>query len=121
MQRARLPDTIGFSGFNTAIQAVECDLPVVAHQGRFMRGRLAAGSLARMGLTELVARTDAEYVDLAVRLGQDITYRAAIRERIGQARHVLFNDMAPVQALETLLIERTRGAAPEIGGVAPIP
>jgi hypothetical protein len=44
MKQARLYlDTIGFSGFNTAMLAVECGLPVVTREGRFMRGRLASG------------------------------------------------------------------------------
>jgi predicted O-linked N-acetylglucosamine transferase (SPINDLY family) len=51
-------DTIGFSGFNTAIQAVECALPVVTREGRFLRGRLASGILKRMGLQELVAGSE---------------------------------------------------------------
>lgn len=33
--------TLGFSGFNTAIQAVECGLPIVTEKGQFMRGQLA--------------------------------------------------------------------------------
>src|SRR5581483_2154726 len=42
MQKADIMlDTIGFSGFNTAMQAVECGLPIVTREGRFMRGRLA--------------------------------------------------------------------------------
>ena len=45
-------DTIGFSGFNTAIQAIECGLPVITREGRFLRGRLASGVLRRMRLTE---------------------------------------------------------------------
>ncbi len=42
-------DTMGFSGFGTAMQAIECGLPVVAWEGRFMRGRLTSGILKRMG------------------------------------------------------------------------
>ena len=51
-------DTIGFSGFNTALQAVQCGLPIVARDGRFLRGRLASGILRRLGLHELVATSD---------------------------------------------------------------
>ena len=56
MQRAHLMlDTLGFSGFNTAIQAIECGLPVVSREGEFMRGRLGSGILRRMGMDALVA------------------------------------------------------------------
>ena len=100
-------DTIGFSGFNTAMQAIECGLPIVTHWGRFMRGRLAAGILARMGMGDLAATTDADYVDLAVKLCCNAEFRAGVRRRIEQARHALFNDMAPVRALEQVLLQMT--------------
>jgi predicted O-linked N-acetylglucosamine transferase (SPINDLY family) len=55
-------DTIGFSGFNTAMQAVECGLPIVAWEGRFLRGRLASGIMKRIGSPALVARSESAYV-----------------------------------------------------------
>ena len=103
-------DTIGFSGFNTAMQGIECGLPIVAREGRFMRGRLASGILTRLGLSELVAKTDHQYVDLAVKLGQDAGYRDRIRMRIEASRHRVFGDIAPVRALETFLIGVTNRA-----------
>src|ERR1035437_10278747 len=83
-------DTIGFSGFNTAMQAVECSLPIVTREGRFMRGKLASGILRRMGMTELIASTEGDYVNLAVKLAQDAEYRRGIRQRIETSRPVLF-------------------------------
>jgi predicted O-linked N-acetylglucosamine transferase (SPINDLY family) len=97
-------DTIGFSGFNTAMQSIECGLPIVAREGRFMRGRLASGILTRLGLSDLVAKTDQEYVDLAVKLGQDAGYRERVHMRIEASRHLVFDDIAPVRALEKFLI-----------------
>jgi len=41
-ESALMLDTLGFSGFNTAIQSIECELPVLAYEGEFMRGRLAS-------------------------------------------------------------------------------
>ena len=100
-------DTIGFSGFNTAMQAVECGLPVVTREGRFLRGRLASGILKRMGLSELVVESEDDYVALTVRLAQDSGYRAQIRERIEASRHILFGDLAPIRALEDFLVRAT--------------
>jgi predicted O-linked N-acetylglucosamine transferase (SPINDLY family) len=96
-------DSIGFSGFNTAMQAVERALPIVAREGRFMRGRFGAGILRRLGLDELVARSDEEYVAAAVRLARDAAYRRQVRERIAAARAGLFRDRAPIRALEDFL------------------
>ena len=96
-------DTVGFSGFNTAMEAVECALPIVTREGRFMRGRFASGILTRMGLRELVARTEEDYIELAVRICSDAGYRAHLRERMATARGILFDDQAPIRALEEFL------------------
>jgi predicted O-linked N-acetylglucosamine transferase (SPINDLY family) len=101
-------DTIGFSGFNTAMQAVECGLPIVTRDGRFLRGRLGSGILKRMGLPELVAQTDQEFVEVAVELASNGPYRRQIRERIKASRSVLFDDVAPIRALEAFLIGVTQ-------------
>jgi predicted O-linked N-acetylglucosamine transferase (SPINDLY family) len=93
-------DTMGFSGFNTAMQSIECGLPIAAYEGRFLRGRLASGVLRRMGLDELVAADDAAYVEIAVRLATDAVWWGEIRKRIEAARGALYNDRAPVRALE---------------------
>ena len=96
-------DTIGFSGFNTAMQAIECTLPIVTIEGRFLRGRLASGILRRMGLSDLVANAPDEYVRLAVRLVRDAGYREEVRRRIAGARSVLFDDVASIEALQEFL------------------
>jgi protein O-GlcNAc transferase len=95
-----LLDTIGFSGYNTAVQAIECGLPLVTREGRFLRGRLASGVLRRMDLQELIVQTKADYVNLAVRLASDLLYQANIRHEIEQRRSILFDDqsaMGPFQ------------------------
>jgi len=109
MQRATLMlDTLGFSGFNTALQALECGLPVIAFEGEFMRGRLASGPLRRMGLDELVATGVDDYVDIAMRVVDDDAVRARLGREIAQRRRVLFNDVAPVRALEEALLAAVR-------------
>jgi predicted O-linked N-acetylglucosamine transferase (SPINDLY family) len=104
-------DTIGFSGFNTAMQAVECGLPLVTRDGRFMRGRLASGILRRMDLEELITDNDDSYVSLAVRLVQDTDYRNQIRQRIDESQQPLFDDTAPIRQLEEFFITATTANA----------
>ncbi|MCK9685502.1 tetratricopeptide repeat protein [Scleromatobacter humisilvae] len=113
MQRSTaLLDTLGFSGFNTAVQGLECDLPVVAFEDKFMRGRLASGPLRFLGLDELVATTPAEFADIALRLVEDEAWRAHVEREIAQRRHALFFDQAPVRALEDALFEAAGVAKP---------
>ena len=89
-------DTIGFSGFNTALQALRCGLPVVTREGRFLRGRLASGMLRHAGLDELVATSDQDYIDLAVALANDASRRVNVK----RASERLLEDETPVRALE---------------------
>jgi protein O-GlcNAc transferase len=111
-QAALLLDTVGFSGFNNALQAIEAGLPVLAHEGPFMRGRLASGIMRRMELKELVATTDEAFIEAAVELAGDASRRGQLRVEIANRRKILFHDTEPVRALERCLIEaieRSRG------------
>jgi protein O-GlcNAc transferase len=104
-------DTIGFSGFNTAMEAIEASLPIVTIEGRFLRGRLASGILRRLGLDELVVATEADYASAVVRLCRDMGYRAAIQTRIRSARDILYDDPDPAAAMDDFvegLAERAR-------------
>ena len=102
-------DTIGFSGFNTALQAIQSGLPIVTRDGRFLRGRLASGILKRLGLQELVVPTEQAYVELAVRLAGDAAGRQAVAARIAGSRAALYQDRAPVRALEDFLLRVAQG------------
>jgi predicted O-linked N-acetylglucosamine transferase (SPINDLY family) len=93
-------DTLGFSGYNTAMQAIENALPVVAYEGRFLRGRLTSGILRHMGLDEQVAGAEADYVQAVVKLAQDAAHWGEVRGRMIAARAGLYDDAAPVRALE---------------------
>jgi predicted O-linked N-acetylglucosamine transferase (SPINDLY family) len=102
---ALMLDTPGFSGFNTALQAIECDLPVLAYESEFMRGRLASAIMRRLGLPELVATTTEEFVQKAVDSAGDAGRRKKIRAKIIERRNILFRDKAPVIALERRLTD----------------
>jgi protein O-GlcNAc transferase len=97
-------DTIGFSGFNTVMQAVDCGLPVVTQRGAFMRGRLGSGILEHLGLSDAVTADDDAYVALAVRLARDAPARSDMRARMAAARERLYGDVAPIRALEAHLL-----------------
>jgi protein O-GlcNAc transferase len=96
-------DTVGFSGFNTAMQAVECGTPMVAWEGRFMRGRFASGILRALQLEEWIADSHAAYVDRVVRLCEDAALRDRVRQQIVARRGALYDDAASVKALAALL------------------
>jgi predicted O-linked N-acetylglucosamine transferase (SPINDLY family) len=102
---ALMLDTIGFSGFNTALQAIECGLPILAFEGAFMRGRLASCLMRRMDLPELIARSEDEFIERAINLAGNERERKRLRTEIANRRHVLFEDEMPIKALERFLAE----------------
>lgn len=99
-------DTIGFSGFNTALQAISCNLPIVTIDGTHMRGRLASAILKRMGLSEYVCDSEESYVDLAIQLIRNPTIRATYKEKIAASKHIPFKDQEPIKKLEKFLISK---------------
>jgi protein O-GlcNAc transferase len=101
-------DTLGFSGFNTVMQAIECALPIVAYEGRFMRGRFASGLMRRMGLDELVVTSESEYLRRVVRLIEDRSFSDAVRRRLDRERHGLYRDRAAVDALSAFIASLPR-------------
>jgi predicted O-linked N-acetylglucosamine transferase (SPINDLY family) len=103
-----LLDTIGFSGFNTVLQAVECALPFVSVEGRFMRGRFGSAALRRLGLTDLVAVDPDAYIEGAVRLAEDPSHREGMRARLRQLGPSLFRDSAPIASLDRFLSSAVR-------------
>jgi predicted O-linked N-acetylglucosamine transferase (SPINDLY family) len=99
-------DTIGFSGFNTAMQAVDCALPIVTRRGKFMRGRFASGILKRIGMLELIAGNDEEYVEIVIRLVKDELYRSQVVRKIIAARDILYDDSEAIRGFEEFLISK---------------
>lgn len=109
MQKADLYlDTIGFSGFNTALQALMCNLPVVTLEGARMRGRLASAILNRIGLSDLICQTNDAYIDLVVELTQNQHLLNSYKDKIAKSKNALFNDLEPIKALEDFLIQQIR-------------
>jgi predicted O-linked N-acetylglucosamine transferase (SPINDLY family) len=97
-------DSIGWSGCNTAFEAVAQHLPIVTFPGKMMRGRHAMAILRMLGVDETVATTKEEYVQIAVRLAREPEYRRRISQLYAQNKHKLYFDRAPVTALEELLV-----------------
>lgn len=104
-----LLDSPGFSGFNTAMQAVECDTPIVAWEGQFMRGRFASAILRELGLDEWIASTHAGYAGKVLALCDDAV-RARVQQQLRERKARLFDDKDTVLALATHL----RGLADQL-------
>lgn len=93
-------DTLSWSGGNTTLEAIACNLPVVTCPGEFMRGRHSYGILKMLGVTETIAKDEAEYIEIAVRLGLDPDWRQSLVQRIMENHSRIYDDKTCVAALE---------------------
>ena len=102
-------DTIGWSGGVSTFDLLAQDLPTLSVETPTLRGRQSAAMLRRIDCQELIA-TDADaYVQLAIDLGRDRDRRSALRERIAQLKHRLYDDSAPVAAFAEFLARNAPG------------
>ena len=95
-------DSIGWSGCNTTLEAIDVDLPIVTLPVGAMRGRHSGAILTMLGVTEGIATSPEDYVAKAAALADPIV-RQAYRERIRTNKSRLFGDLAPIRALEAFL------------------
>jgi len=96
-------DTPAFSGYTTAWQALHRGLPVITLEGRFMRQRLAAGLLRRIGFTATIATNSDDYVLQAAALANDPELRMKLRDCLKKAAECTDENTDVVQAFETLI------------------
>jgi predicted O-linked N-acetylglucosamine transferase (SPINDLY family) len=76
-------DTMPYTGGDTTAAALDAGVPLVTRVGARHAERMSYSILMSLGLTQTIAQTDDGYVELAVRLALDRTFRdetsAAIR------------------------------------------
>jgi predicted O-linked N-acetylglucosamine transferase (SPINDLY family) len=65
-----------------------------------MRGRHTYAALTQLGVTDTIARDKQEYVEIAVRLAQDLEWRSDILKRMRANFNQLYSDTRSVRALE---------------------
>jgi predicted O-linked N-acetylglucosamine transferase (SPINDLY family)/glycosyltransferase involved in cell wall biosynthesis len=98
-------DSIGWSGCNSSMEAIAADRPILTLPGEFMRGQHTKAFLEIMGLDQWIAADKDEYIDMAVRLGQDPDLRRSLSTQVRKRKHRLYRDPAPVRALEEFLVK----------------
>ncbi len=96
-------DTPHFSGGSTSLDAIAAGTPLVAIQGSRLRGNQSAAMLRIIGVPELVAEDREDQIGILERVVGDDAERARLRDRIREGAARLFDDPAPVHALQTFL------------------
>lgn len=113
-----LLDTFPFPGGTTTCEALWMGVPTVSLEGHSMMGNQGKALLTYAGLADWVARSEAEYVDLAVARAEDpgalARLRSGLRDQV--LASPLFDgdrlaaDLA--QALSAMYVDRQRAATP---------
>ena len=101
-------DCPAFSGYTTAWQAIHRGIPIVTLEGEFLRQRLASGLLRQIGMTDGIASSADQYVQIAALWAQesrDSGQRAIRRESIRRAATHADGNRAAVNAFEQALID----------------
>jgi len=79
-------DTFPYNGHTTSLDAYWMGVPMVTLVGQTVVGRAGLSQLTNLGLTELVAQTPDQFVEIATRLANDLPrlsqLRATLRERM---------------------------------------
>jgi predicted O-linked N-acetylglucosamine transferase (SPINDLY family) len=111
-------DTTPYNAHTTASDAIWAGCPVLTTLGETFASRVAASLNAHLGMPALNAVDDAAFVEIAVRVGRDSDFRAALRAEIAerQSSSGLFDMRAFARDFAALLHRiadrRRRGLAP---------
>lgn len=97
-------DSPHFNHGTTVLEAFAIGLPVVTLPKEFFRGRFTYSYYKQMGFMECVAKDEADYVRIALRLGSDKAYRARVSDEIRVRSGVLYEDIEAVRELEEFFI-----------------
>ena len=103
-------NSMGWSAFNTAMEALTCNLPIIDLPGKLMRSRHTHGILKMMRLDDTGCRNMDEYVAIAALLAKEPDRRRELSEKIARNRHLVYRDVKCIRGLEEFLRSATAQA-----------
>lgn len=107
-------DPIGWSGCNSALEAITHNLPVVTLPGDLMRSRDSLAILTIMGVGETIASSPDHYADIAIKLANNADYRKYIGQKISKNKNRIYRDRNCITAIESFCEKVVRGDAIDI-------
>lgn len=110
-------DTFPYAGGDTTLAALDRDVPVVTLAGKRNAERVGVSLLTHMGVPELIAETEDQFVEIACRLVREPAFRAATTAKLKHARlHSAIGDPAThTQSLERAYVRLAEVATQETG------
>jgi len=106
-------NSMGWSGFNSTMEALACDLPVVTMPGELARGRHTHAIMKMIDLCETEGSSIDEYVAIAARLIKEPAWRKEISEKIARNRGRAYRDMECIRSLEEFIRQAVAQATGE--------
>ena len=100
-----LVDPLHFGGGRTSYEAFALGKPVVTLPSAYLRGRITYAMYRAMGVTDCIASDQRQYIEIAVRLGTDRDYRAAVGDKILAASGRLFEDHDALREQERVFLD----------------
>jgi predicted O-linked N-acetylglucosamine transferase (SPINDLY family) len=100
-------DPLPYGGANGTLEALDMNVPVVTLAGRKHGERCGYSILSNLGVTQTVAASGSEYVEIAVRLATDTVFMAEVRAaiRAGLERSPLTDMVAHTRHLERAYLQ----------------
>jgi predicted O-linked N-acetylglucosamine transferase (SPINDLY family) len=85
-------DIYPFGGCNSSFEAFSLNKVIVTQPSIMINGRFTSGFYLKMGLGEYICNTKEEYIEFAIKLAIDTTFRKDIETKISNNKHLLFMD-----------------------------
>jgi protein O-GlcNAc transferase len=106
-------DSMGWSGFNSTMESLVHNLPVVTFRGSLMRGRHSSAVMSGIGVTETIADSIDEYIGIATKLARDSDERRRVSLKIDRNKYRIYRDRDCIARLEDFIVDAARGRMPE--------
>ena len=112
-------DTWPYCGGNTVAESLWQGVPVVTYRGQRFSSSYGSSLVAASGCSELIANSDREYVELAVRLSQDIDRLTYYRKNLRSLtrKHGFNNSKAFAENLEKAFLSMVDAARDNTQGL----
>lgn len=104
-------DPFHFGGGNSSYEAFAMGVPVITLPSPLLRGRPTAAAYLRMGVTDLIANSAGDYVELATRLANDKAWYREMSTAIRSGGAELFEDGEVVDGFAGFFAEAAETAA----------
>jgi len=98
-----LVDSLGWSGGNTTLGAIEAGVPLITCPGAFMRGRHSYAMFRVMDMPSAIAVNTDDFVEKLITLGRNAEARQEMRQEMQQRKSALYEDKRLITALDGFL------------------